>query len=84
MRPRLPIASSAFVLPRLAIPCIFWCQNQTAQCALKAAIPQRMRPPWVNEGMLHLIVSSASGQPSCTSFRRCRRIGWAKGADLAM
>jgi hypothetical protein len=37
-------------------------QNTKAQCALKAAIPQSS-PLYSNHGMLHLIVSTAAGQP---------------------
>src|SRR2546428_9759139 len=54
------------------------------QCPLKAAMPQRMLPLYVNEGQLHFNVSSASGQPACTTPRRYVRIGLAKSADFAM
>ena len=60
------------------------CQKMNAACSLKAAIPHRIFPPYIQVGDLHLRVSSASGQASCTSSLRCRRIGRANSPDFSI
>src|SRR5947209_3314361 len=65
MRPNWPMASTLFSFP-LTIRLPF--QNPKAQCCLNAAMPQRM-PLYMKLGLHHLMLSSASGQPSCTILR---------------
>src|SRR5216683_6435300 len=54
------------------------------QCSLNAAIPHMILLAYMKVGALHFNVSSQSGQASCTSLRRCLRIGFANPADFAM
>ena len=55
-------------------------QKPKAQCALNAAMPQRM-PSYSKCGMPHLIVSTTSGQPAMHELAQMwRRIGRANGA----
>src|SRR5688572_26643079 len=76
MRPKLPIPSFDFRLTT-ARPC----QNQSAQWALKPAMPQTIFPWYVNVGMPHLMVSSMPEPPSWMTLRRRLKIGRANGAQ---
>src|SRR6266508_936695 len=77
IRPNWPMASGFSGTINLPF------QNPKAQWLLKAAIPQSI-PSYMKCGELHFIVSSTCGHPLCTISRRCRRIGFANSADLAV
>jgi hypothetical protein len=81
MRPNCPIACSAFSPPRSTMSFPF--QKPKVQCSLNDAIAHSIPLYW-KWGKPHFTVSSTSGQASCTTSRRCARIGRAKGAALAM
>src|SRR5918999_110961 len=83
MRPNCPAASPSLSVAPCRSASTVPFQKPKAQWLLKAAMLASM-PLYKKWGALHFIASSTSGQPACTTLRRCRRIGWAKSAALAM
>jgi hypothetical protein len=75
MRPKFPIPSPGF-FPVTALPF----QNQSAQWALKPAIPHTILPRYRQLGIPHLMASSMPAPPSWIALRRDLRIGRAKSA----
>ena len=78
MRPNCPIAVAG---PAASRPPARPARSRTRSAPRTPPCCRRCRRPR-SAGKPHLIVSSISGHPSCTSARRCRRIGRANASGL--